>query len=296
MHSELQGWGNTQWGFAKIGFATFNVPETGGPVIVYRYPENGQLEVAEDPFITVQFFDPTYNLNTATVGITIDGVLAYVGATGFSAGYLGKVSYAGGVLTVNIRYVAGFAFEKTVTMSAYVQDFTDLSVTSDCTFKIRANPICYTGLKPLPVETALQTPFTRFISLEPYRTLFLDNALRSQPVSVASSATKAARALYQAAFSTELCTLQNPYDLRNKDALESVVCEKQNTRSIDQALTASSKNLKADIQAFHKLSGLDAAYLTAFNDYLDSTLYLYRVSLVANVLLFAKAYELAQDR
>jgi hypothetical protein len=291
MHGELPGWGTAQWGFAKFGLNE----TTGGPLVIYKYPESEQLEVAEDTFITVQFFDPTYNLNTATVAITINGVLAYVGATGFSAGYLGKVSYAGGVLTVRIRYVAGFTFEQTVSMSAYVQDLTDLSVTANWTFKIRANPVCYTGLKPLPVEVALQSSFTRFISLEPYRTLFLDNALRSQPASVASSASKAARALYQAAFSTELCTLQNPYDLRNKDALESVVCEKQNTRSIDQALTASSKNLKADIQAFHKLSGLDAAYLTAFNDYLDSTLYLYRVSLVANVLLFAKAYELAQD-
>jgi len=290
MHGEVPGWGTAQWGSARFGL----LETTGGPLVIYTYPENGQLDVAEDTFITVQFFDPTYNLNTATVAITIDGILAYVGATGFSAGYLGKVSYAGGILTVRIRYIAGFAFEKTVNMTAYVQDLTDLSVTANWTFKVRANPICYAGLNPLPVEIALQTPFTRFISLEPYRTLFMDSALRSQPASVASAATKAARALYQAAFSTELCTLQNVYDLRNKAALESVVCEKQNTRYIDQALTANSKNLKADIRAFHELSGLDPAYLTAFNDYLDSALYIYRVSLLANVLLYAKANELAQ--
>jgi hypothetical protein len=135
----------------------------------------------------------------------------------------------------------------------------------------------------------------RFISLEQYRTLFLDNALRLQATASSQPGNKAARVIYQSAFATELCTLLNPYDLRNKDALDSVVSERQNTRAIDKVLADNSKTLKTDIQAFHELSGLDTAYLASFSDYLDSTLYIYRVSLVANILLYAKAYELTQS-
>ena len=290
MHGELPSWGTAPWGISNFGL----LPKLGGPLVIYNYPAQNQLDVSESTAISVQFFDPTYNLNTTTATITVDGVQVYQGNTGFNAGYVGKVSYAAGILTVQLRPATGFDFDKSVAVSAYIQDLTDLYTTDNWTFKIRANPICYAGLKPLPVEVALQSPFNTFISLEFYRTLFLDNTLRTQSQSISNRGNKAARALYHAAFSTELSTLQNAYGLRDKEALTTVVCEKQNTRGIDQALTSNSKTLKADLLAFQKLSGLDKAYSAAFNDYLDSTLYVYRVSLVANALLYAAAYELAQ--
>lgn len=290
MHGEVPGWGTAQWGDARFGVRD----TTGGPLVIYKSPASNQLDVVEDTFITVQFFDPTYNLNTATAAITVDGVLAYVGSTGFSAGFIGKVSIAAGVLTVRLRGAAGFPFDKQVNVTAYVQDLTDLYTLDNWSFTIRSNPNTYDGLQPLPVEVALQSPFTTFISLEPYRTLLLDNALRKQGPALINTGNKAARVIYQVAFATELSTLLNPYDLYDKTAIASIVAEKENTRLLDKILMANAKMLKADIAAFHKLSGLDPAYLTAFSDYLDSTLYIYRVSLVANTLLFATAYELTQ--
>jgi hypothetical protein len=290
MHGELPGWGIAPWGLAKFGLLS----RTGGPLVIYHYPAQNQLDVLEGTAIAVQFFDPTYNLNTATATITVNGVQVYQGGTGFSGGYVGKVSYAAGILSVQLRPATGFDFDKSVAVSAYVQDLTDLYTTDNWSFKIRANPICYAGLKPLPVEVALQAPFNTFISLEFYRKLFLDNTLRTQTQSINNRGNKSARALYHAAFSTELSTLQNAYALRDKEALATVVCEKQNTQGIDQALKANSKTLKADLLAFQELSGLDKSYLKSFYDYLDSTLYVYRVSLMANVLLYAAAYELAQ--
>lgn len=290
MALDLYGWGTTPWGYGNVVRSS-----TDGPVVISIYPIDGQLDVQEDTFVTVKFFDPTYNLDTLSVIILVDGIQAYSGTTGFSAGFVGRVSYAAGVLTVRLRGTLGFDFLRNVNMSAYTRDLTDLYVIANWSFRIRADPNNYTGLSPLPVEVALQTPMERFISLEQYRTLFLDNALRLQAIASTQPGNKAARVIYQSAFATELCTLLNPYDLRNKDALDAVVSERQNTRAIDKVLADNSKTLKADIQAFHELSGLDTAYLASFSDYLDSTLYIYRVSLVANVLLYAKAYELMQS-
>lgn len=290
MHNEVPGWGSEQWGYAKLGLR----PTTGGPLVIYTEPSNGQLDVLEDTFITVQFFDPTYDLDTTHSAISVNGVLAYVGATGFSAGYIGTVSYAAGVSTVRVRNTAGYAFDQVVNVSAHTQDLTGLSVTRNWIFQIRANPIAYSGLNPLPIETALLLPFENALSLEPYRILLLDNALRLSPALVNNRSQKAARVIYKIAFATELSTLQNIHDLRNQDALATVVVEKQNTRVLDKIIAENTKSLKADIQAFHKMSGLDPAYLTVFNDYLDSTLYTYRVSLLANILLYAKANELTQ--
>lgn len=290
MHNEIQGWGTAPWGLANFGL----LETTGGPLVIYKSPTAAQLEVVEDTFIVVQFFDPTYNLDTTTISITVDGVQAYVGSTGFSTGFVGKVNYTAGIVTVRIRGTVGFPFDKTVNVTAFAQDLSDLYVIDNWSFTIRSNPNSYSGLNPLPIEVALQTPFTRFISLEPYRTLLLDNALSGQVTSITDRANKAARVIYQTAFATELSTLLNPHNLRDAAALETIVLEKQNTLAVDKVLAANSKNINADVIAFHKLSGLDTAYLTAFNDYLDSSLYIYRVSLVANVLLYAKAYELAQ--
>jgi hypothetical protein len=289
MHTELKGWGTSLWGINEFGVRA----TTGGPLVIFTDPSRDQQDVLEDAFITVKFFDPTYNLNTGHIAITIDGILAYDGAVGFAAGYVGKVSSAAGVLTVRLRSLIGFEFEKTINASAYAEDLTGLTVLNNWAFKIRSNP-AYGTLQPLPIEIALQTPFTTFISLEPYRTLLLASALRIGDVSIANNANKAARVIYQTAFATELHTLLNTYSLRDNAALNVIIAEKQNTRLLDQVLTANSKTLKTDILAFHKLSGLDTAYLSAFNDYLDSSLYIYRVSLVANILLYAKAYELAQ--
>jgi hypothetical protein len=155
----------------------------------------------------------------------------------------------------------------------------------------RENPVCYTGLTPLPIELKIQQPMQQFLDLEPLRATFMDVALKTQPASTRQRNNKAARVIYQYGFSTELHTLLNPYRLRDKDALNSTVCERENVVKIDAALNKFKDRTQAGIQSLLTLGALPREYISGLVDYQDSTLPSYRVSLAANLLMFARSIE-----
>lgn len=292
----MSGWGQSPWGDGVWGgdgvLGTLDPPFPLGdtPVIITRYPTARQLEVAEDSQISVAIFDANYNLDTSYTKVYLDGVLVYGGSTGFNADYVGRDTYVAGTSRIVFKRRTGFSYGQTVTLRVEALD-TNLNYVSDTWyFTVRNDPTCYTGLTPLPVETALTTPYVKFLSMEPLRQFMFNHVLKDQ---TAQASAKAARAIYQLAYATELSALQNSFDLVNKNALATRVCEKQSPLIIDRALEKQRDNTTTAIRDLKNSGVLDEAYSHVFHDYLDSTLYIYRVSLVANMVLFAKNYELA---
>lgn len=294
--ASIVGWGLGAWGLDSWGYGepVESLLENEGPIIIRRYPFPGQVDVLEDVTMSVSIFDGTFDLNPGTIRIFLDGLEVYTGSSGFVDGYIGRVTYSAGIYTVQFTKIGGFEFEQVVQMRALAADNTGLFVDNTWVFTVRDNPVCYTGLNALPIETAIQTPFTIFTGLEFYRNLFLNNALQVQTRSTKNAGNKAARVLYQTAFATELSTLLNPYQLKDETALTVNVCEKRRLLYLNNKLNQQGTGLRAAASNLAATTGLGDAYQRAFHDYLDSSLYIYRISLLANMLLFAKAYELQQ--
>jgi hypothetical protein len=285
----LPGWGLGEWGSYAFG----GIPlASTGPVIISRYPAPNQFDVGEDTTITVQFFDANYDLDTTSIQVDINDVIAYSGVSGFSSGFTGKVTYTSGVVSVRVTPLSPFEFGQTVKVHAGALDSATNGAEDTWSFTIRENPICYIGNNPLPIETDIQSPLSTFLYLEQLRTLLFNTVLKNASVSITNRENKAARAIYQLAFSTELSTVLNLFDLRNEAALRTTVCEKQTGLAVDKALTARYNDLKKVIASFKTLGAIPDSYITNFYDYLDSSLYSYRVSLAANLLLLGKSLEL----
>jgi len=294
----MTGWGKNDWGFgAWGGEGVLNtleppLPSEETPVIIRRVPYSGQLDVLEDSVISVSFFDYEYDIDPSETRIYVDGVLVYAGNTGFHNGYRGRASYTTGILMIELLRIPGFNFNQHVTLTAKAQDVGLNSCTDSWTFTVRDNPEIYAGLSVLPIEKALQIPFDTFLDLEFLRTVLFNVCLRGQIKSTPNRNNKAARVINQLAFATELSTLQNPFGTRDTAALAVTVREKQNIRLIADALDAYKPQITSAINAFSTLKVLNASYIQSFHDYADSSLYIYRASLVANMLLFAKSTEL----
>jgi len=290
----MTGWGDSEWGLSPWG-SPAGPPSYiihPGPVIVEKYPYHQQIGVPEDVTILVRIFDPTYNLDTSTILLYINNVQVYSGVTGFTTGYIGRVTILAGVVTLQVAKVGGYSFEEIVTARIYAEDDTAYVVDDTWYFTIRENPICYGGITPLPIELSIQTPFTTYLSLEFFRKLLLNNSLRAQGRAINNRGNKEARVVYQTAFATELSTLQNPFLLRDEEALAVTVCERQRTIYIDTQLQKYLNKLNEAVNELRVQRILPEEYLRTFADYADSSLYVYRVSLVANMLLFAKSKEL----
>lgn len=289
----MPGWGQGQWGTSAWGgLDVAATPGSNHPLITLRDPAPGAIDVAENVTISVTFLDLDVNLDTTTTLIEANGATVYTGLGGFQAGFVGRVNVDAGRLTVQFIRLAGWSFESTVTVRAKISDTTSLVVDDTWEFTVRANPVCYTGLNPLSIETAIQQPMTTFLELEPVRQLLLDNTLKIQTGAIANEGNKRARVLYQLAFATELSTLQNPYRLRDETALGVTVCERQNTLVIDEQLVLFKDTVQAAIQSLSTARTFPEEYIRTFVDYLDSTLYTFRVSLVANLILATKSIEL----
>jgi hypothetical protein len=285
------GWGTGSWGFtAWGGTIPASVVGTHNPQIIDRAPVPNALGVREDAPVAVWFFDADYNLDTATAQIVINGELAYLGSSGFQPGYTGRVTYNAGSLIVLVARLGGWEFDEVVTVSAEIYDLTSLYTSDTWSWTVRANPICYTGVAPLPIEIKIQSPMDSFLEIEVARQVLFDNVLKLGR-NVPQQGNKAARVIYQLAFETELSTILNPYNLKNKPALETTVCERENILVVDAQLQTIRGRIQAGIESLFTLQALPQAYVTGFTDYLDSTLPSYRVSLVANMVLLARAFE-----
>lgn len=280
-------WGFSEWGKSPWGLAVSGISE---PQIINRFPLPNSIDVAENTPIAVWFFDADFNLDTSTTLIVINGVTAYSGVSGFSPEYTGTVNVTAGSLVIQLFKLGGFNYEETVTITASISDTTALSTTDTWSWKVKANPLCYGGNAPLPIELIIQQPIELFIGLEAARQALFDSVIKTN-VAVNQRGNKAARVIYQLAFSTELSTVLNPYNLKNKDALKTTVCERENILKIDQRISTVKEPIKLGIQELYNKRVLPQEYVTGFMDYLDSALPSYRVSLVANMVLLARAYE-----
>jgi len=263
-------------------------------MIVARAPLPRSINVPEDTLVGVKFYDADLDLDPSSVIIKIDGVTVYTGVGGFAAGYVGITYDTAGVHTVQFTKLGGWGYNTTVTVYAFVADATvpvPLTAQDTWDWTTRDNPLCYTGLTPLPIELKLQQPMQQFLELEPLRATFIDVALKLQPAATKQRNNKAARVIYQYGFSTELNTLLNPYRLRDRDALNSTVCERENVMIIDAALSKFKDRTQAGIQSLLTLGALPREYIAGLVDYQDSTLPSYRVSLAANLLMFARSVE-----
>jgi hypothetical protein len=281
-------WGFSSWGLSSWGYSQF--AGQSSPQIVQKAPLPNAVDVPEDAGVSVWFFDKDYNLDTSTVLITINGSTAYSGTGGFGLGYTGIVTYSAGSLIIQLIKLDGWAYGETVTVSASVFDTTALSVSDTWSWRVKENPICYNGAAPLPIELKIQQPMTKFLNLELPRKVILDSVLNLNKV-VTLQGNKAARVVYQLGFSTELNTILNAYKLRNDEALKTTVCERANILVIDNALNKIRSDIQKGMQDLYNYRALPQEYIISFNNYLDSTLPSYRVSVVANMVLFARAYE-----
>ena len=287
----MPGWGLDPYGLSAFGGVSGLVGGQVGtaPLIVYQDPAPGSINVAEDALITVTFFD--VDLHTPSVKVYVNGVVAYSGTTGFAGGYLGRTQATATTLSVQIYKRGGWGYEKTITVRGFAADDTALTVDSTWSWSTIGNSLCYSGLTPLAVETQLLQPLQRFIGVEPLRLLMLREAIRRNIRSTANEGPKSARVVYQLAYQTELSVIQNPYLIKSKAALRATVCEQQNTLNIDKILGQNEALLRAAINGIEQQQALDERYSREFADYLDTSLYQYRVSLAANLVLLAGAIE-----
>jgi len=287
----MPGWGIDSWGFTPWGLGQPEVPPgVNPPLIVLRAPLPDSQNVPVNAVVTVGFFDLDLDLNTLSAKVYVDGIVAYDGGSGFSSGYSGTTYYATGKLVVQLVKLNGWGFSEEVVIRGYIEDSGGRIADDTWRWNTLDNPVCYTGLTPLPAEINLQAPMVQFLDLEPVRQLMLNAALRTT-TSVKNAGNKAARALYQQAFNTEISTVLNLFVPKDIKALAVTVCEKQKIMTIDQQLAPYMKKVRVGIQQLYNLGVLSIEYVNSFNDYLDSTLYNYRVSAVCNVLFLARSIE-----
>lgn len=290
----MPGWGLDPYGLSPYGSVS---GLTGGevgtaPLIIYQDPAPGVINAAEDTLVTVTFFD--VDLDAATIAIYINDSLVYDGTTGFAAGYLGIVQVLSSSVSVQIYKRGGWGYGRTVKVRGYAQDTTTLEVDATWSWTTTDNPVCYAGITPLPVETTLTQPLQRFIGVEQLRQHLFNVMLRRGIASISNDATKSARVLYQHAYLTELSVLQNAYLLKNNEALATTVCEQQSTLNIDKTFNGRLYLIHGAMNDFKNQRVLDERYIREFTDYLDTSLYHYRVSLAANLVLLAGAIETAE--
>lgn len=289
-------------------------PGSQTPQLMTMYPLPGATGVAVNTPVVVDVYCPGMlapfvgwsRLKVANFDVVIASSVGDVISSNLTDTLGAKYTETNDVHTIRSLY-RNFDYETTYTISGGARGDANLLAEWEWSFTTGSNEAYYDGHTPLAIEIALQAPFTTFLDLEPLRKTFLEHALRpnvpmydrqaqsqstNKAQSILAKDNKAVRVLYQHAFTTELKTLQNRYGTKDTNALATVVAEKTNTIDIDKALMPLKDHLIKGIQALHTAKVYPEEYATTFMDYLDSTLYTYRVSLVANILLMAKAVEL----
>jgi hypothetical protein len=285
----FQQWGNEAWGGEDV---TIFAGGTNNPLITARAPAPDSSEVSETAIVSVVFFDADTDLDTTTTLVEINGQVAYQGNTGFATGYAGTVKVIAGSQLVQLTRVEGWGYSASINVRAYIADLTGRFVDDSWSWATRANPACWMGTSPSAVETRMQSPFTTFLDIEPVRSVLMNNAVLPQEFAIPFSKNKAARVILQLAFSTEISSVLNQYRIRDTDALDVTVCERQKTIRVDQALQLVGKRIVPAIKSLQLQGILGEEYITSFVDYSDSTLYNYRVSLAATLVAMAAAIEL----
>ncbi len=289
------GWGFGEWGFSPWGGAapTSFMCTPAGPQmqIVVRSPGPAEEDVAPNRIVKIAFYDSTFNLDTSTVYVAFNGVAALSG-TNFLNGFNGSYVLFNGIFTVQIINPIGWDYEKEYSTFAKIKNLAGECLEGTWLWYTESNPLCYTGLTPVPVELVLQQPLQHLLEAEFLRNILLDSVLRNKGKSIPNAAAKAARVIYQTACSTELSTVMNAYVPRESPALSTLVCEREKTIIVDGVLSKYTDIIKQAIEALNTKGFITREYINTLHDYLDSANYNLRVSLVCNLVILSKIFEL----
>ena len=289
------GWGFGEWGFSPWGGAspTSFACVPAGPQIttLVRSPGPGEENVVPDRIVKIAFYDTTLQLDINTVYVTINGVAALSG-NNFLNGFNGSAVLFNDILTVQILNPTGWNYDSTFVTFAKIKNLAGESFESTWNWYTVTDPVCYTGLFPVPIEIALQQPLQRLLPAEFLRALLFSTVLKVSNTAIKNAPMKAARVIYQTACSTELSTLLNQYLDRNPPALNTIVCERTQIIAIDRVLMQYTDIIKQTIDALEHKGFITHEYMNTLHDYLNSANYNLRVSLVCNLVIISKLFEM----
>jgi hypothetical protein len=247
-----------------------------------------------DPAIVyiIRAHHPDYSLVLAQLQVYVNGIEAYSGGE-FRNGFVGIYREEFGGFVIGLVPPENLGFNDQGFVKAGLVDSSFNIQTAFSGFNLQANPLCYVGNAALPIERQLTQPLTTFLEVEPLRKFLLGAAVNTN-TSADFKNNKAARVVYQLAYSTELSSILNPHMSANEDALQAIVCEQNKVIDIASKLEPKRDQVIAALQELQTHGVLPREYVTTLFDYLDSTLFNYKASLVANIVLLAKAVEMAQ--
>lgn len=288
------GWGFGEWGLSPWGGGTpvsFDCVPAGPQVkILHRSPGPSEANVEPNKIVKIAFYDSTFNLDPSTVYVTFNEVAALSGST-FLNGFNGTFGTFNNIFTVQILNPAGWNYDSSYLTLAKIKNLSGECLEANWTWFTQADPVCYTGLTPVPIEVAIQQPLQTFLAAEFLRNLLLKTVIRLRGVSIKQAEAKAARVIYQTACNSELSSLLNQYVEREPSILQTIVCERENTLMVDQALLKYKDIIIQAINALQNKGFITREYVNTFHDYLDSTNYNLRVSLVCNLVILSKIFE-----
>jgi len=291
----MAGWGLGKWGLSPWGIGqqvVFDCPPADPPLqIIVREPIPNSSSVTPQDIVKIAFFDADSDLDPSTMYITVNGQTAYGGGS-FLNQFAGTVTPGASITSIQFVNPLGWDYSTRYIIRAYIANSIGECVDEQWHWSTVADPVCYSGLTPLPIELAIQLQLDTFLDVEFLRKLLLDVALRTGGRSINERDNKAARVIYQLAFSTELSTIQNLYVAKDADALKTIVCEREKAQVIDQEMFKYEARIRAAVLSFINRGIVTEQYAATFNDYLDSTNYNFRASTIANLVLLAKAIEL----
>lgn len=220
--------------------------------------------------------------------IFVDGVTVYVEEEPFAPGFVGSlVAYAGRVfitVTPTAPIPAGATTRVTV-WATHPSTETQNEVSWSFTTKPAQS-------YPTSVVEGSEAPLGLFLDVEPLRLFLMDRILDpSVPLLEESRSTVAARAVYQAAYSTEISASLAPYQKPDASTLSTPIRARASSLQLARDLEALAPQYERAVAQLTSRGVLPREYRDNFADYFDSLVYHYRVSAVATLVLLAAAIE-----
>lgn len=222
--------------------------------------------------------------------ITVNGVEVYDDSEVWGDGYVGRVvAYAGRIFI-------------TLTPTTPIADGAVTQVTVRCrhpsTESINQVSWSFTTKPAKSYSTSViegaETPLGLFLETEPLRLFLMDRILdNSVPLIEENRETVAARAIYQAAYSTEISASLAPYQKPDASTLSTPIRARASSLQLARDLEALAPQYERAVTQLTSRGVLPREYRDNFADYFDSLVYHYRVSAVATLVLLAGAIERA---
>lgn len=222
--------------------------------------------------------------------IFVDGVTVYVEEEPFAPGFVGSlVAYAGRVfITVTPTAPIPAGTTTRVTVQA-THPSTETQNEVSWNFTTRPAKSYSTS-----VVEGSEAPLGLFLEVEPLRLFLMDRILDpSVPLLEESRSTVAARAIYQAAYSTEISASLAPYQKPDASTLSTPIRARASSLQLARDLEALAPQYERAVAQLTSRGVLPREYRDNFADYFDSLVYHYRVSAVATLVLLASAIERA---